>query len=121
MAKDGGTRLYCPKCKCVQVMSVINPRDSEANFQNIFYEDFPHGAGNFESDPELWVFHRVRACTYCSVEFHYWEIDEFVLRDFRNLKEKREKINELLTELKDLLSQMNSSMKRLQKLEKALE
>lgn len=121
MAKDGGTKLYCPHCRSVEIMSVVNPRDSEANPENIWYEHFKHGAGFFESDPELWVFHRVRQCKNCSEELDYWEIDEFSLRDLRKLKAKKRIIEELFSEMSGLLSQLNASAKKLKKLQKELE
>lgn len=121
MAKDGGTKLYCPGCKNVETMSVVNPRDAEANPDNIWYENFPHGAGFFESDPELWVFHRVRACRNCSEEFDYWEIDGVSLNDLRELKAKKKVIEELFAELSSLSSQMNASAKKFRKLQKDFE
>lgn len=111
--KSGGTRMWCPECGAITVMRVLNPRIYEESY---WYEDFPHGAGTFHQHPNVHVFHRVRQCSDCSVETHYYEIDGILMDDFLNFKRKQDKLSLLLNTLPDIEKDLKDLIKKLKSL-----
>lgn len=108
MVSQGGTQIYCPACKEIQVCRAVNP--SEIAYESgQRWENLRH--------PDIQWFRRGRVCLACRHEFLTAEIEEDLLTELVKL---REALADIHMKADEYVRESNRASKALQELSRSL-
>ncbi len=103
-AEEGGTSMYCPHCKTVQVCKALSPSElGEPSDQRL----------QFDGHPDIQWFRRGRQCLKCGETFMTGEVQEGVIFEFVKM---RVMLTGLKTNGKEYVEQLTAASEALHSL-----
>lgn len=104
----GGTKMYCPKCKAIQVCAGLNPSVIGKSSGQRFYRT---------DHPDINWFRRARECQKCNHTFLTAEMNEEFLKELVQL---RDALKEVKTNAEQYITESSAASESLAKLTKSL-